>query len=94
MPDIVLENGVGENGYLTQYKLFNPWVDFTGTPPTQAEIDAEIVRIKATEITIAQTKAAAKAEKEEAKAAAKAIKDAAAAVTAAAKKAVAKPKEE
>jgi hypothetical protein len=31
LPDIVLENGVGENGYLTQYKLFNPWVDFTGT---------------------------------------------------------------
>jgi hypothetical protein len=37
------------------------WVDFDGTPPTQAEIDAEIVKIKATEIADAQAKVAAKA---------------------------------
>jgi nicotinic acetylcholine receptor, invertebrate len=30
LPDIVLENGVGQNEYLTQYKLFNPWVEYTG----------------------------------------------------------------
>jgi hypothetical protein len=30
LPDIVLENGVGENEYLTQFKLFNPWVSYSG----------------------------------------------------------------
>jgi hypothetical protein len=37
------------------------WDVLEGTAPTQSEIDAEIAKIKAAEITDAQTKAAAKA---------------------------------
>lgn len=55
-----LTNGAGcmiwDNDYSTVQ-----WVDFNGTPPTQAEIDAEIVRIKSTEIADAHAKAEAKA---------------------------------
>lgn len=55
-----LTNGAGCMIWNNDYSTVQ-WVDFDGTPPTQAEIDAEIVKIKAAEITDAQTKAADKA---------------------------------
>ena len=30
VPDIVLQNGVGKNDYLTEFKYFNPWIMHTG----------------------------------------------------------------
>jgi hypothetical protein len=30
VPDIVLQNGVGKNDYLTEFKYFNPWILHTG----------------------------------------------------------------
>jgi hypothetical protein len=38
------------------------WVDFEGTPPTQTEIDAEIVRIKKQEVIDAKNVIKAKAD--------------------------------
>ena len=30
IPDIVLQNGVGQNDYLSEFRLFNPWILHTG----------------------------------------------------------------
>jgi nicotinic acetylcholine receptor, invertebrate len=30
VPDIVLQNGVGKNEYLNEFKMFNPWIDKSG----------------------------------------------------------------
>jgi hypothetical protein len=43
-----LTNGAGFMIWANDYSTIQ-WVDFDGTPPTQSEIDAEIVRIKAEE---------------------------------------------
>lgn len=55
-----LTNNAGCIIYDNDYSTIQ-WVDFDGTPPTQAEIDAEIAKIKADEIVEAETKKQAKA---------------------------------
>jgi hypothetical protein len=55
-----LTNGAGCMIWANDYSTVK-WVDFEGTPPTQSEIDAEIVKIKADEITKTQIKATEKA---------------------------------
>ena len=49
LPDIVLENGVGENEYLTQFKLFNPWVSYSGLVTWVPEVKVHtkcIIKVK------------------------------------------------
>ena len=56
-----LTNGAGFMIWNDDY-LTIQWVDFDGTPPTQAEIDSEIARIKKQEATDEKNAALAKSD--------------------------------
>ena len=55
-----LTNGAGCMVWNNDYSTVQ-WVDFKGTPPTQAQVDAEIDRIKKSEPIEEANKVAAKA---------------------------------
>ena len=55
-----LTNGAGCMIWNNDYSTVK-WVDFDGIPPTQAEINAEIIKIKTDEPAEAEAKAAQKA---------------------------------
>jgi len=58
-----LTNGAGCMIWNNDYSTVK-WVDFDGIPPTQAQINAEIIKIKADEAAEAEAKADAKASAE------------------------------
>jgi hypothetical protein len=60
---LAIENLTGGAGCMVWNNDYSTvqWVDFKGTPPTQAQIDAEIERIKISEVSEEAHKVAAKA---------------------------------